>query len=241
MNNPRAPAIFRAVTNPLKNKYLLRTAWGVGAWFVLACGGSPERAGTPEPAPTAPLPTAGLAGQKVSLLPLTLVVVEDTLHWEDLVANRRATLSRGDSVIGTLLTARAPEVTWILPDELRRAARRAAGVADDPDQLGTAVLRAETLVDVPDPLRTQLRTLSALAGGRFVLAPAALLYRRTDGLADRRSAAGGARGAATAELIMVLVDVRLGKVGWRTVARGDGDDPWTALTRAVKSLTPGLP
>lgn len=238
MNNPRAPAIFRAVTNPLQIKSLVRVIWVGG--LVVACGGNPEDS-TLEPAPTAPLPTAGLAGQKVSLLPLTLVAVEDTLHWEDLVADRRATLSRGDSVIGTLLTARAPEVRWALPDELRRAARRAAGVAADPDQLGTAILRAETLVDVPDPLRTQLRTLSALAGGRFVLAPAALLYRRTDGLADRRSAAGGARGAATAELIMVLVDVRLGKVGWRTVARGDGDDPWTALTQAVKSLTPGLP
>ena len=45
----------------------------------------------------------------------------------------------------------------------------------------------------------------------------------------------------TAELAIVLVDVRTGQVGWRTVARGEGDDPWTALARAVKSLTPGLP
>jgi len=37
------------------------------------------------------------------------------------------------------------------------------------------------------------------------------------------------------------VDVRLGRVAWRTVARGEADDPWTALTRAVKALTPGLP
>jgi hypothetical protein len=42
-------------------------------------------------------------------------------------------------------------------------------------------------------------------------------------------------------LTVVMVDVRTGRVGFRTVARGDGDDPWTALTRAVKSLTPGLP
>jgi hypothetical protein len=39
----------------------------------------------------------------------------------------------------------------------------------------------------------------------------------------------------------VLVDVRLGRVGFRTIARGEGDDPWTALARAVKNLTPGLP
>jgi hypothetical protein len=39
----------------------------------------------------------------------------------------------------------------------------------------------------------------------------------------------------------VLVDVRIGKVGWRTIARGEGEDPWSALTVAVKALTPGLP
>ncbi len=49
------------------------------------------------------------------------------------------------------------------------------------------------------------------------------------------------RAVATAELTVVLVDVRTGRVGFRTVARGEGDDPWTALTRAVKNLTPGLP
>jgi hypothetical protein len=46
---------------------------------------------------------------------------------------------------------------------------------------------------------------------------------------------------ATAELSVVMVDVRTGRIGFRTVARGDGDDPWTALTGAVKNLTPGLP
>ena len=38
-----------------------------------------------------------------------------------------------------------------------------------------------------------------------------------------------------------MVDVRLGRIDWRTIARGQGDDPWSALTRAVKNLTPGLP
>src|ERR1043166_3713981 len=45
-----------------------------------------------------------------------------------------------------------------------------------------------------------------------------------------------ARPPATAELTVVMVDVRTGRVGFRTVARGEGDDPWTALTGAVKSL-----
>jgi hypothetical protein len=212
------------VTNPLKHKYLLL------ATLVIACGKKTNQ--PPVPAPTAPLPTAGLAGQQVSLLPLSLVAAEDTLHWETLIADRRATLDKSDSIIGTLLTARAAEVTWVGPAGLRRAARRAPGIAPDPDQMGTAFLRSDALIDVPDPLRYQLRTLVGLAGGRFALVPAGLVYRR---------APGSAAGVATAELSIVLVDTRLGRVGWRTTARGEGTDPWTALTRAVKSLTPGLP
>jgi hypothetical protein len=209
----------------LKNRYLWTCA------LVIACGGK-KTDHPPAPAPTAPLPTAGLAGQKVSILPLTLAAAEDTLHWDALVADRRATLDRSDSIIVTLLAGRAPEVTWVGPAELRRVARRAAGIAAEPDQMGTAFLRAEALIDVPDPLRYQLRTLVGIAGGRFALVPAGLVFRH---------APGSPAGVATAELSIVLVDTRVGKVGWRTVARGEGLDPWTALTRAVKSLTPGVP
>jgi hypothetical protein len=242
---------LRAVTNPLKHKYLL-----VWAALLVACGGkkADQRA---MPAPTVPLPTAGLAGQKVPLLPLTLIAAEDSLHWEVEFADRRGALGRCDSIIGSLLAARAPEVTWVGAGELRRVARRAAGIAADPDQMGTAFLRATDLVDVPDPLRYQLRTLVGLAGGRYALVPAGLVFRRTAGLPDPKGLPDG-RGqtggtgvsparpparppVATAELSIVLVDARIGRVGWRTVARGEGDDPWTALTRAVKSLTPGLP
>lgn len=201
----------------------------------VGCGGKSQ---TPTPEPTAPLPTAGIAAQQVAVLPLTLIAAEDSLRWGGLLGERRAALTKADSVLGSGLQARTPEVTWILPDALRRAARRAPGIAPDPDQMGSAILlhpsrqRPEV---VPDPLRSELRTLAALAGGggRYVLVPAGLVFRRTSGLPDRSS--------GTAELTIVLADVRTGRVGFRTVARGEGDDPWTALTRAVKNLTPGLP
>jgi hypothetical protein len=223
-----AHTILRAVTNPLKNKHLKALA----SVALLACGGKPKQV-TPEP--TAPLPTAGIAAQQVGVLPLTLVAAEDSLHWEAVLGERRAALAKSDSIIGTLLKARAPEVTWVLPDELRRVARRAPGIAPAPDQMGTAILFHPTKQQpeqVPDPLRSELRTLAALVGGgRYALIPAGLTFRRS-------KASGG---VATAELTIVLADVRTGRVGFRTVARGEGDDPWTALTRAVKSLTPGLP
>jgi hypothetical protein len=191
------------------------------------------------------LPTAGLAAQQVCVLPLTLIAAEDTLHWEAALGDRRRALARADSVFGTLLKARAPEVSWLLPEELRRAARRAPGVAPDPDQMGTAILlRAEKVEVVPDPLRSELRILVALVGsggGRYALVPAGLVFRQSGTAALERVLPPGPRGAGTAELTVLMIDARTGKVGYRTVARGEGNDPWTALTRAVKSLTPGLP
>jgi hypothetical protein len=202
----------------------------------LSCGGKKSDQ-PPTPVPTAPLPTAGLAGQRVALTPLALVAAEEALQWDALIGDRRTTLDKCDSIIATLLAARASEVSWVGPPELRHIARRAPGIAPDPDQMGTPFLRASNIIDVPDPLRYQLRTLMGLVGGRYVIVPAGLVYR----VASTGAGAQGARAVTTAELSVVLIDSRVGKIGWRTIARGEGDDPWTALTRAVKSLTPGLP
>jgi hypothetical protein len=236
-----APLDIPCVTNSLKNKSLIHGAWAVAAAVLLAgCGAKAAPPQAPAQVPTAPLPTAGLASNRVPILPFTLVVAEDSLEWEHVLVDRKAVLAAADSVLGALLTVRAPEVTWVLADEVRRQARRSPTFGSNPDQMATALLRSERLVQVPDPLRSELRTLVALAGARYALVPAALVYLRatpdTSGTAPRAAVA-----VARAELSIVLVDARLGRVGWRTVARGEGNDPWTALTRAVKALTPGLP
>jgi hypothetical protein len=222
------------VTNALIDKYLLRAGLALVA-VAFACSHPSD---APAPVATAPLPTASLAGQSIALLPLTLVAAEDSLRWNAALADRRLTLERADSILVTLLRARAPEVTWVGPDALRHAARRAPGLATDPDQMGTAIMRVPKLEIVPDPLHSQLRTLAALAGvAEYALIPAALIYLRP------HEATGSSirPGVGRAELTLVLADVRTGRVAWRTVARGEGDDPWTALTAAVKVLTPGLP
>lgn len=198
-----------------------------------ACGSRPPADQQPIPEPTRPLPLAGLASVKVPVLPLTLLAVDDSLGWAARFADLRAALTTADSIVGALLKNRAPEVTWVLPEQLRRQARRSPTFATNPDQMGTALLREQRLVSVPDPLRSELRALVAIADARYALVPAQLVYKRASGAT--------AAGMGTAELTIVIVDARLGEVGFRTVARGDGTDPWTALTRAVKALTPGLP
>ncbi len=80
-------------------------------------------------------------------MPLALVAAEEALRWDTLIGDRRTTLDKSDSIIATLLGARASEVTWVGPPELRHIARRAPGIAPDPDQMGTPFLRASNLID----------------------------------------------------------------------------------------------
>lgn len=196
---------------------------------VLGAGCAKSQPAAAVPAAASPLPTAGLAGQRVAVYPLTLVAADEAMGWGDSLSPRRAALDRADSVIGEALTQRSPEVTWVLPGELRRAARRGTGILADPDQMATALLRAPGLRTIPDPLRSQMRSLTAAAGDRYALVPASLIYAPSD------------HGTGRAELTLVLVDVRTGAVGWRTVARASGSGPWDALWRALKTLTPSLP
>ncbi len=193
-----------------------------------ACGGGTPPGDGPEPE-TAPLPTAGVAGRPVTVYPLTLIAAEEALGWREVMPPRREALQKADSVLAAFLSQRAPEVTWVFPAELRRLAGQAPGLLADPDQMGTAVLRAPGARVVPDPLRAQMRQLTGTAGDRFALVPASLVYVRVPD------------GAARAELTLVLADVRTGRVGWRTVAKGEGDDPWDSLWNALKPLVPGLP
>ena len=180
-------------------------------------------------APALPVPSQGLAGQEVALVPLTLIATDpafqsDTLF--DAYRDRRTTLTWADSVIGEAFVARAPEVKWVLPPALRKVARRAPGIVGDPDQMGQAMLRAPKLKDVPEPLRASLRNLMAVVGGRVAMVPA------ESGL--KPSAAGRVR----AELSLVAADTRSGKVVWRSQAFGTGPTPAAALTAALVGVLP---
>jgi hypothetical protein len=193
-----------------------------------ACSGTQSTTEEPAPSRAVPLPTGGIAGEPVSVYPLTMLVTQESLGWERFVQPRREALDRADSLIAAFLTERAPEAVWVLPDELRTAARRAPGMLVQPDQMATSLLRTP-FEQVPDPLRIQLRGLTGVAGGKYAFIPASLVFY----------AEGENQGRA--ELTMVLVDVRLGRPVWRSVAEGTGTDPWSATWIALKTLVPGLP
>ncbi len=202
--------------------------WLAGALALAACGRS--QPADAAPTPTAPLPTAGLAGQRVVVYPLTVVAADERLGWEAALTPRRSALDHADSLLAEALSGRAPEVTWVLPPALRQVARRSAPVVTNPDQTPTSLLRSPGLKQLPDPLWSQMRNLVAVAGERYALVPASLVFvPAPDGSGGR------------AELTLVLADVRTGAIGWRTVANAVGHDPWEGLQRAIKALTPGLP
>ena len=178
--------------------------------------------------PPLPVPSQGLAGQQVALVPLTLIATDpaflsDTLF--DAYRDRRVALTWADSVIGEAFVSRSPEVKWVLPPALRKVARRSPGIVGDPDQMGQAMLRAPKLKDVPEPLRASLRNLMAVVGGRVAMVPAALTFSPDSG-------------RVRASLSLVAADTRAGKIVWRSTALGTGPTPAAALTAALYDILP---
>lgn len=200
------------------------------------CAGGKQESAAPAAAPAtqpdppvAVLPVTRLSGQTVAILPMTMVVADPELQSDPNYAayrDRRAAQAQSDSIITEGIVSRAPEVSWVPPRELRKMARRSAGYLADPDQMGHAVLRSPKISQIPDPLRSSLRSLMAVAGGRFALAPASLGFGPEPD------------GQIRADLALVLADARSGKVLWRSVALGRGKTPDEALSAAVAAVLP---
>lgn len=179
-------------------------------------------------APPAPaLAVAPLAGQRVPVLPLTLLSVDPPID-EQLAGDRIERLGWADSLIGDVLQSRGPEVTWVLPAELRAVARRAPATLVDPDRMGQAVMRASSIEVVPDPLRSYLRSLTAMSDARFVLIPAAA------------SLAPDSTGGVRAETVLVLVDSRNGAVLWRSQPVGHGANARSAFRAGIAHILPDI-
>ncbi len=179
--------------------------------------------------PVLPVPTQSFGGQEVAVMPITMVVVDPTVEADTVfngLRDRRATLTWADSIVGDALSNRAPEVKWVLPPRLRKLARRAPGLVDDPDQMGQAMLRSPRLRELPDQLQTSLRNLMALVNGRIVFVPAAVGYSKDPD------------GRVQAQLSLVAADARSGRILWRSVPTGAGPTPGAALGAALASVLP---
>jgi len=166
---------------------------------------------------------APLAGQPIPVLPLTYILSDSGVP--GLPATRVAQLAWADSILAEALQARGPEATWIFPPELRRVARRGAGVVGDPDRMAQAVMRFSNVTKVPDPLRSNLRALVAITNGRLVMIPAMVQFSRVpDGV--------------RAEVTFVLVDARNGGVPWRSNPVAIAPTAAAALAATIAHILP---
>jgi len=180
----------------------------------------------PKPAPRIALMREALAGQVMPLMPLTHVVRDSTLRDSTVPGDRAEMLAWADSIVAEAMVERAPEISWLHGSELRRVARRSAGIIPEPHRFGHAILRAGNLRTVPDPTRSHFRTMAALAGGRHVFVPASLVLGRDE------------EGAVRATLIVVVADSRTGRLIWRSEALGTGPTTAAALRAAVEYFLP---
>lgn len=197
-------------------------AWSAFALFNGACAATAQQAKAPPPPPS--LNILPLAGQAIPVLPITFLL-SDSLAPAGLPGNNAARLAWADSVVAATLQMRGPEVSWVLPAELRRVAKRAPGMVTDPDRMGQALLRDDGLSKVPDPLRAYLRALSAMTDARDIFVPAAVRFL-PDPLGVR------------CEVTALLVDSRNGTILFRSHPVGHGATAGDALTAAIAHILP---
>ncbi|MFZ5623630.1 MAG: hypothetical protein ACOY71_04260 [Gemmatimonadota bacterium] len=174
-----------------------------------------------------PMVLGALAGQSIPVLPLGLIAADPRIPRDSVLGDPVRARQWADGLIAEALMERGGEVKWVLPPDLRRRARRGAGLIADPDHLGQALLR-DSGADrsVPEPLRSSLRSIAAVAGDRYVLVPAAVTL-----VAD-------STGGISASISMVMVNARIGRVEWRTWATGAGPTLSAALRSALATVLP---
>jgi len=203
----------------------------LAAALVLAVHASTSAVAQRPEKPPRGLATDALAGESVALLPLTMAIANPDLRQDTMIValgDQRHLLRWADSVIGQELQTRAPEVNWVPAPRLRQLARRNPGFMPDPDQMGQAILRAPKLTKIPDPLRASLRSVIAVTGGRYAMAPAALGFSRES------------TGQLRVDLALALADARQGTVIWRSMTYATGANPGEALAAAVTAVLPAV-
>jgi hypothetical protein len=159
----------------------------VALFALSACGRSALDGATAVPTGTPPVQ---LTGQRVLVLPVQIT---------GLAGPSTEVL---DGEIGFALVELDSRVSWVTPEELRRAVRRSPMFAGDPGALPGDALVRHGERRVVEPLAGELRRYSALVDARLVILPR---LRRAAPLPD---------GTEAVRLTGELIDARSGDVVW---------------------------
>jgi hypothetical protein len=132
-----------------------------------------------------------------------------------------------DAELAFTLAVRAAGVTWILPEEMRRALAASPGLEAPLEGLPVGMFSQAEVRRVGDPLFGYLRRMAALVDCDIALLPVFARYR-----------APSAARASAIEVGAALISARSGQVLWFGVVEGDpgpADDPGS-LASAVEAL-----
>jgi hypothetical protein len=184
-----------------------------------ACGPKtpPQNASRPKGTPQRPL--AGIAAQRVVVVPALAVREGDQAGWAARIPRLREFLRVLDDEIAAALADRGLGQAWVFPDQLWRGHSRNPSLGVDPYRLATQPLRGARLAigdRISEPLASQLRALVAVHDSRLVLLPVEVFF-------DIDRAGGTGRTA----LRLALVDARLAEIRWsgEVKARQSGPEP----------------
>lgn len=179
----------------------------------------------PTPAPSPQGALRGLVAQHVVVTPAYALEVAPELGWSALPRHADV-LRQLDADIAAALDDRGVKDGWVFPPALSQSYKRNPTYATDPYRLGEQPLQSPALRTgdrLPEPLASQLRTITALNDGRYVLAPVELRFERV-----------GTGPAGRGVLRIAVLDARASDVRW--IGRVNGDTASTfgpALTASV--------
>lgn len=171
-----------------------------------SCGSAQPSETAPRPRATSARPLAGVAAQRVVVVPALAVREGDPAGWAARIPRLREFLRVLDDEIAAALAERGLGQAWVFPDQLWRGHSRNPSLGVDPYRLATQPLRGARLTigdRIPEPLASQLRALVAVHDARLVLLPVEVFF-------DIDRAAGTGRTA----LRLALVDARLAEIRW---------------------------
>lgn len=146
-----------------------------------------------------------------------------------------------DAELVFALENRAPDVEWVMPTELRRAAAGSPGYDVVVDALPVGMFERAEVRRVGDPLYGNIRRLAALVDADAALIPVAVRYRTAPAV-DSAGAVSEATSAVPhpgrAEVTVALIAVVTGRVIWSGIvggAPGSPSDP-SVLASAMDAL-----
>lgn len=243
LRHPAAPR--QAVTRRGATRLCARATVPLVLLAAAGCAAIGHRA-TPDAVDLRPLPVragTGLGGERIIVLPLSMIRHGDTFGWADSISNPRDYLIDLNARIERALTTHVPRAVWVFPTTLVQVANRNPGYLSDPYGMDASQFSPDHWRrgnKLEDPLAGDLRTYTGFLDARVALVPVELRFfprpvPRGHTIPDGEIAmmhADSAHHMGRAVLRIAVVDTRTTDVMWV----GDVvSDPAPALTPALVS------